>query len=436
MGAKVSLLLLLAASVVLGILRMGPSALPVPGSHRVVKLSFWNGFTGPDGRVMLQMIRDFNDQNPGIDVTMQRMEWGTYYNKLMVAGIDKRAPQVFVIHASTLTRMHRAGFLGSAEPLFEGPEALPLDDFDPTLMEHLRFDGHLVGVPMDVHPQGLFCNAAMLRAAGIVDAEGRARPPQTREEFMDAARRMKIEGKDGGRPEQWGFSLTVWRNNFMALVPQFNGRYFDESGQCVLDCEGNVEAMAFMVSLFREYHLIPPPESNLGWTGFRQQKVAMVFDGIYMLGDLLRLENLEYVAAPMPVIGSRPGTHGDSHVLCMKGDLKGDEKEAAMRFMRFISDQGLAWAAAGQVPARRSAREQPEFKAMPVQYAFSKQLPYVKYPPRSPGLFELQQQIDYAVEKALRGRLSPRDSLIEARENFERFMKNAGLPMLMEEEKP
>jgi multiple sugar transport system substrate-binding protein len=436
MGAKGSLVLLLVGSILLGFLRVGPSALPVPGAQRVVKLNFWNGFTGPDGRVMLRMIREFNEKNRDIDVTMQRMDWGTYYNKLMVAGIDKRGPEMFVIHASTLTRMYRAGFIGDVEDLFQGQNAVPLDDFEPELMRQLRFGGKLIGMPMDVHPQGFYCNAAMLRAAGIVDAEGKARPPQTHDEFMDAARRMKIDSDGDGRPEQWGFSLSMWRNNYMAVVPQFGGRYFDESGKCVLDCKENVAAMAFLVSLYQEHHLIPPPESNLGWTGFRQHKVAMVFDGIYMLGDLLRLGNFEYLAAPMPVVGLMPGTHGDSHVLCLRRDLKAEQKSAASRFMRFISDHGLAWAAAGQVPARRSTRETPEFQAMPVQAAFARQLPYVKFPPRSPGLFELQQQMDFAVEKAVRGRLTPQEALTEARVNFERFMTNAGLPMLMEEEEP
>src|SRR5215210_6862853 len=335
MGAKASLVLLLAASMVLGVLRVGPSALPVPGAHRVVKMNFWNGFTGPDGRVMLGMIREFNEKNRDIDVTMQRMEWGTYYNKLMVAGIDKRAPEVFVIHASTLTRMHRAGFIGSAEALFEGAGAVPLEDYDPKLMQQLRFGGHLIGMPMDVHPQGLYCNAAMLRAAGIVDAGGKAKPPQTREEFMNAMRRMKIDTDGDGRLEQWGFSLTLWRHNLMALIPQFGGHYFDGAGNCTLDCQENIEAMAFLVSLAQE-RLVPPPEAALGWTGFRQHKVAMVFDGVYMLGVLLRLENFDYIAAPMPQVGPMPGTHGDSHVLCMRADLKAEQKEAAVRFMRFI----------------------------------------------------------------------------------------------------
>ena len=56
----------------------------VTGSDKVT-LRFWNGFTGPDGRTMLALVKRFNRENPDVHVVMQRMEWGTYYNKLFVS---------------------------------------------------------------------------------------------------------------------------------------------------------------------------------------------------------------------------------------------------------------------------------------------------------------------------------------------------------------
>src|SRR3954471_969711 len=76
-----------------------------------IELRFWNGFTGPDGRTMLAIVKRFNEANPDVHVTMQRMEWGNYYNKLFVAGMGGRAPHVFVIHTDTLARFTRANFV-------------------------------------------------------------------------------------------------------------------------------------------------------------------------------------------------------------------------------------------------------------------------------------------------------------------------------------
>src|SRR3954449_3189070 len=80
-------------------------------SDRPITLRFWNGFTGPDGRTMLAIVKQFNAANPDVHVMMQRMEWGTYYNKLFVAALGKRAPEVFVIHTDSIPRFRSAGFL-------------------------------------------------------------------------------------------------------------------------------------------------------------------------------------------------------------------------------------------------------------------------------------------------------------------------------------
>ncbi len=87
------------------------------GTSTKVSLRFWNGFTGPDGRTMLEMVRRFNQENPDVHVLMQRMDWSTYYNKLFVAGLGGRAPEVFIIHAGNIERFMQADFIRSIDDL-------------------------------------------------------------------------------------------------------------------------------------------------------------------------------------------------------------------------------------------------------------------------------------------------------------------------------
>lgn len=424
MGARFSLLVLFCLCVVFGLLRSYDS-LPL-GGHDVVEISFWNGFTGPDGRVMLNLVRQFNQTDGRAHVTMQRIAWGTYYNKLMVSALDGRGPEVFVIHTGVLPRMHRAGFIDVANDLY-GPDGQLKSDFSPSLLKMVDFGmdhEELLGLPLDVHPQGLYCNAEMLKEAGFVNEDGSARPPRNAEEFLAAAAAMKKDLDGDGWPEYWGYGFGAWHLNFMSLVPQFGGRYFDESGEPTLDHPGNIQALEFLVDLLQKYHLAPPPEGGVaGWVGFRQRRVGMVFDGVYMLGDLKRLEGHPYIGAPMPQIGPYPGTFGDSHVLCLRKGLDRRRREAAVRFIHFLSDHSLEWADAGQVPARRSVRESPEFKKLQVQYAFSRQLDYVMYPPKTPSIGEFQLHINLAVEKAIRGRTSAAEALHQANADFKRYLE-------------
>ncbi|MBC8066110.1 MAG: extracellular solute-binding protein [Chlorobia bacterium] len=331
----------------------------VASSASKVQISFWNGFTGPDGIVMLSMIERFNKANPDINVSMQRIPWATYYNKLTVAGTDGRGPHLFVVHASTLPRIRRAGFISNSANLYSGPDAINSDDFDPYVLDQVRFGDVYDGVPLDIHPQGLYCNAEMLRKAGIVDADGKPRAPRNKKEFMDALRAMTTQPKEAN-DKIWGYALTNWGSNIRSLIPQFGGRYLDEDGNADLNSPENIEALEFLGSLTKS-KLVPPPENGLGWFGYRQKKVAMVWDGVFMLGDLLRLNDMEYIGAPVPTIGKQPGTMADSHVLCIRKGIRNDQRFAVEKFVRFVSDNSLEWAGAGQVPARKSIRAMPGF---------------------------------------------------------------------------
>ncbi len=212
-------------------------------------------------------------------------------------------------------------------------------------------------------------------------------------------------------------------------MPQFDGRYLDDQGQPVLNSPQNVAALQFLADLHNKQHVTPPPDNQLGWTGFRQKKVGMVWDGVFMLGDLKELnagadagDHIDYIGAPIPTIGNHPGTYADSHCLCIRANLTPDKREAAERFIRYMSEHSLNWANAGQVPARISVRANPKFKQMQVQYAFSKQIPWMIYPPRIDTVFELQTEIRLAVEKVIRGNDTAQHALDIANENTKQVM--------------
>ncbi len=80
--------------------------LPLTGCHPDAnprtRLRFWHGFTGKDGEVMLELVRRFNRENADIEITVQRLPWGTYYNKLFVAGRARSILEGWDLAAETL----------------------------------------------------------------------------------------------------------------------------------------------------------------------------------------------------------------------------------------------------------------------------------------------------------------------------------------------
>ena len=59
---------------------------------------------------------------------------------------------------------------------------------------------------------------------------------------------------------------------------------------------------------------------------------------------------------------------------------------------------------------------------MPVQSAFAKQIPYMEYLPRTNVIFEMNLELDVAVEKVIRGRATPMEALKLANEHVQSFL--------------
>jgi multiple sugar transport system substrate-binding protein len=389
---------------------------------RVVTVRFWNGFTGPDGRTMLRMVKRFNAVNPDIHVLMQRMDWATYYNKLFVAGIGHRAPELFVIHTRAMQRFARAGFARPNDDLVAGREGIDVRDLDANVWNAVEFGGKHYGLPLDVHVMGMYYNRPMFREAGLTDARGVPKPPTDRAEFLNALRRMTRPGSNG-RPDQWGFVFTNWESNCYTFMRQFGGEFFTpDYSRCIMNNPQNVAALQFCADLIRKYKYAPSPENFDAWIGFRQGKVGIVLEGIYMLADLQKQTDLDFAGAPVPQVGDHTAVWADSHNLCLRSDLKGAELRATWRFAKYLSDHSLDWAEGGQVPVRKSLRSTPRFHAMTVQSAFARQIPSVRYLPRLPFIFEFQTEFNIALEKALRGTATPQQALNTAAANVNRII--------------
>ncbi len=373
------------------------------GNGRAI-VRFWNGWTGPDGARALAIVRAFNAQNPDVEVHMQRIEWGTYYNKLFVAGIAGRAPELFVLHTSNLRRFTEAGFL---RPLDDLAQNYPTGDLDKSVWQAAHIDNKAVALPVDIHMLGMFYNKKLLREAGY-DA-----PPTNRAEFVDALKKIT---KGNGADKIWGFTISGPSQTALSLMWQWGGGIFSpDFSRCILASDENAEALQFLVDLIRKDQTVSPPEATDPWVAFRQGRVGMTWNGIYMLPDLQKQADLEFAGAPIPQIGARPATWASSHNFCLKANMSPRLTDAAWRFVRFYSDHSLEWAAAGQVPVRPSLRAETAFtKDLPVQAQFAREIPYGIYQPQVAFTFEFQTEFDFMVERVLRGTATPQVALKEA----------------------
>lgn len=377
-------------------------------------IRFWNGFTGPDGATMERITQRFTAQT-GFPVKMQIIPWATYYDKLTLSLAYGDAPDLFVCHANRIAEFARYKVFAPIAPLLAADPSFDVDDIIPRVRSAATYGGTQVALPLDCHPQGLYYNVRLFREAGIVDAAGRAAPPRTLDEFLAAARRLTRDEDGDGQPEQWGFAFTWLRTNWITFLSQFGaGILTPDLSRAALAEPPALDATRLMRDLIYRYRVAPKPEGIDAWMGFRQGRVAMAIEGIYMISSLQTQPGLSYAGAPVPRFGPIPGVWGGSHMLCLPRGLPAERQARAWRLMRYLSDHSLDWAAGGQVPVRRSLLRTARFRRMTVQYQFSRQLPYVVFEPPSPKSNEITPFVDAAIQAVLLGIQSPRAAAADA----------------------
>src|SRR5439155_21399228 len=126
--------------------------------------------------------------------------------------------------------------------------------------------------------------------------------------------------------------------NCYTLMRQWGGELLsDDASRATFAAPQNVAALDWIAGLIRD-RLVPNPQDFDAWIGFRQGRVGVVFEGIYMLPDLAKQADLGWAAAPVPLLGQKPAAWGDSHGLVIRKDLDPAHLAAARKLIKYLSD--------------------------------------------------------------------------------------------------
>lgn len=383
-------------------------------SKGVVELSFWNGFSGPDGATMEEIVKDFNRENPDIKVKMEIIPWATYYDKVTLGLAFGGAPDVFILHANRVPEFASHGALAQQDELIAHSK-LDVNDFVPNAWKAGLWDSKRYALPLDCHPLGLYYNVDLFKKAGI------SKPPQTLDEFISAAKKLTRTNDKGEK--QWGFAFTWLHSNGLMFLNQFgSGLLTDDLKRSSMDSPKTVEALNLMIRLIDVEKVCPRPEGSDAWLGFQTGRIAMAMEGVYMKSGLDSQKDLHYAAAPVPQFGPVKAVWAGSHCLAMPVKQDSVKREAAWKFIRYLSDHSIKWAAGGQIPVRKSILASKEFQDMPIQREFAKQLDYVRYEPFSVRFNQVSVFGDAAIEAVVNRVESPEQALKTASRRINRVL--------------
>ncbi|PTM57840.1 ABC transporter substrate-binding protein [Desmospora activa] len=383
-------------------------------------LTFWNGFTGPDGEDMKRIIDQFNQEHKGeIQIKAQTMPWGEYYDKIRTVVSSGQAPDVAIMHVDQLPKQADLGVIMPIDEYIQDFE-LKEEDFLPAVWEAGMYKDQRYAIPLDVHPIGLYYNVDLLKEAGF------EKPPATMEEFLEVAEATTIDGNRDGKIDQWGFPMPIkWPSGmiYFSTLYQMGGEAVSKDGlKALYNSPEGVKAAQLLESFISEHQVSPKNIQQDGEvTLFRQGKAAMHINGIWMINAFKEQKGLNFDVAPMPTFGEKSATWAGSHNFVLPRQKKTDPKriEAAMTFIEYVTDHSIEWAHAGQIPAKNSVRESEEFQDIKFQSHFA-DVDTLVFPYPSPTYVDVWVPAEEALNEILLGKKEAKTALKQAADKGEK----------------
>ncbi|WP_238013388.1 ABC transporter substrate-binding protein [Dactylosporangium sp. AC04546] len=371
-----------------------------------VSLNLWNGFTGGDGDIFKKLVDQFNAEHANIALTVATYKWEDYYAKLPGAVSSGNGPDIAVMHMDQLATFAARKVIQPVDDV-AGALGLTESDFAATVWKGGMYGGKRYGIPLDMHPVGLYYNKALFKQAGL-DPQ---KPPADRAEMEAALTALKGAGIQGFwiSPFQFTGGMTGY-----SLIYQFGGSlYNDDATKAAFNSDPAVEAVSWLAKLVADGHSPANVGQDADYLALKSGKNAFNVNGIWQVNDLKKSPDVQWGVAPVPQIGTKKAVWANSHNFTVVQQKKTDANKVAGAkvFINWLSQHSLDWAAGGQVPARRSVLDDPKFGELKEVGTLAAELPDAAFPPAVPGVGDVTALFYTAFNEAILGKKPVKQAL-------------------------
>lgn len=392
-----------------------------------VTISFWHIHS--DGEMkdtMTEILREFQALHPEITVNELGINFWDYWTKLSTAMAGGSGPDLALNDTSTLPTRAESGAIVNLDSFIQ-QDGFNTDDFFPVLIDKMKHNNSIYGLPSDTDVRVLYYNKTAFKDAGL-DPE---KPPVNWDELADYAEKLTL-WNDNKLLERIGFSPSLGNMHFWTLAWTNGGDFWDDQGQPTFDKPENLEALEWMKSLEDKYGVkamsaFNSQASALQHSPFIAGKAAMIVDVNNLYTDIQKYApELEFGVAPIPYQKQQASwSAGFSYELT---DNK-DEKRAAaawelLKYMTSPEVQKKIHQVSGSLVSNMKAAKDPEFMADPIWQMIVEQMDhsrFIEYIPASPAW---HGDLDQVVQSVLNSGVEPKKALEDAQKNAETKLKN------------
>ena len=374
----------------------------------VVKLKHWLWLDNPNDPTFAQLVEEFNNTHPNIQVEFEVIGWNDFHTKLLSSVTGGSGPDT-------------SSFKLTWQPEFIGQDALlPLDDFlnewqgksdvVDNLWDVLKYeDGKHYVMPWELQVLYMYYRPSMFKEAGV-------EVPETWDDFLEVCKKLTKDTDGDGKIDQYGFAMRgargghePWASFVLASVP--GNTFFDENGNCTFTTPEAIKANEFFLDLYRKHKVVPPTAPGDGFNeiiaNFKSGKAAMVVHHIKSSNDMMEQFGDDVDAFPVPAgPHGRWTSMGDTENVIYKSTKHPEE---AFTFISWLSEknQMARWCkTTGNVPILKSLQDEDEFKNNRFMQASFESMPYAHVYPINENMGEWIESLWPATtQQALEGKI-------------------------------
>lgn len=269
----------------------------------VVTLEFYN-YASPEFLALYneKLIPAFEKKHPNIRIrTSTSLGDSGYDAKLLTLIAGRIAPDIIHVTQQNFPFYAQRGLLLPLDDFIARDPAFHEEDYYAPVLDGLRSNGSLLGLPSDFSTIVMLYNRDLFDAAGIPCPA----PDWTWEDFRRTCRALTKDRDGDGITDVYGFYVNGFYNRWPAWVWMNGGEILDRRGRCVMDDPRSIEGLAFYANLSLKDHVAPTAAQQMGQDFedlFASQSVAIIADSRYAYKRFLRRRGLKFRwdVAPMP----------------------------------------------------------------------------------------------------------------------------------------
>lgn len=330
-------------------------------------LYFWNSYTGSDGDILREYVKDFNAENEyGITVEMDIMPGDTFAQKLPQSITTNTAPDVVLWGYDALGSYVEEGAFQSMDDYWEKGNA-PKDDFYPGILELYNMNGVQYEIPFVAFGATYYYwNKDLFEAAGL-DPE---QPGTTWEEVMEYAKKTTDASNNvyGIGVPSGDYQLTH------AMIVGAGYGWYDEAANTSDLAQPEVMDIFGLLQKAVQEEKVSPMNvtGNEFDTLFANGQMGQYFNGPWLL-NALRESGVNFGVTVLPEGPVSMGSTG----FAIPSTVSEERKEAVYHFIDYMmsAEKVKDWSLRnGFPPVRISVAEDAEISGDPVLQAYSQGL--------------------------------------------------------------